>query len=458
MSVEGSATAELRRSFTWRVLAAATGLVSALLLSVVTVRALDAREAATFFAVLAALSVGPLVGRLGLGPNVIRLVAAEADPEARRQIAGAHLRATFLLSSLSSPVIALIGCNGLIGHSNFVPAFLITSALILIESTRLMISDIFAATGKVAASVATMHYVRSFLTLLFVVIVVFAVGRPSLVAVLATYLAAAFIQFVVALRHARTDIAIFRFSGGLSSTLRNTLGQGTQLFSLEFSQFMMMQGTVWLATTAFSSEEATQYAVAVTLGMQVTLLEGLISLAIIPPAARLWAAGHRAQVVRMLSNAATLTTVVIVVVVAMLAVFGAFAIEVAYGAAMRPASTMLLILAAGGIFQAMFAVNIAILIVSGNVAATARTAVVVLCVSLPCAIAAAVFGGHLALAIVTSLSVAAMAICQWLTARRTLGLAPRAHHHLIRAVRELRSDPQDEAEPANPRAEADHVS
>ena len=130
MRAKGSATAEFRRSFTWRVAAAAVELISAMPLSIVAVRALDSHEAATFFAILAALSVGPLIGRLGLGPNVIRLVAAKADQEVRRQIAGAHLRATLLLSLLSSPVIALIGCSGLIGYANFLPAFLITSCLI----------------------------------------------------------------------------------------------------------------------------------------------------------------------------------------------------------------------------------------------------------------------------------------------------------------------------------------
>ena len=116
-----------------------------------------------------------------------------------------------------------------------------------------MIGDIFAAAGRVAASVATMHYVRSLLTLLFVAVVVFAVGHPSLVAVLATYLIAAFLQFVVALRHSRRDIAMFQHSGGLVSTLRNTLGQGIRLFSLEFSQFMMVQGTIWLAIARVQS-------------------------------------------------------------------------------------------------------------------------------------------------------------------------------------------------------------
>jgi O-antigen/teichoic acid export membrane protein len=234
--------------------------------------------------------------------------------------------------------------------------------------------------------------------------------------------------------------------------------QGTQLFSLEFSEFMLMQGTIWMATAAFSSVGATQYAVAVTLGMQVTVLEALISLAITPPAARLWAAGEHAQVTRMLSNAATLTATAIFGVVALLALAGPFVLQMAYGESMRPAAAMLLILAAGGAVAAIFTVNITIQIVSGNIAATARTAVIVLCVTLPCAVAAAWLGHPLILAIVTSLGIVAMGVFQWLTARKTIGVAPLAHFRVLQAFRELRADTGDDQEVAPPQVEVGRVN
>ena len=52
------------------------------------------------------------------------------------------------MSCLSAPFIAFVGCNGLLGHRNFWPIFVMTTLLIAIESTRLMVSDIFAATGR----------------------------------------------------------------------------------------------------------------------------------------------------------------------------------------------------------------------------------------------------------------------------------------------------------------------
>lgn len=440
MTTKESPHVEIRRSFGWRMVAAALGMASAFLLTVIIVRTLDTREAATFFAIVAALSIGPMVGRLGLGPNVIRLIPGEADANARRRIAGTHLQATFLLSCASAPVIAFVGCNGLIGLSNFVPAFVLTTLLIITESTRLMVSDIFAAVGRVHASVATMHYIRSFLALPFVAFVVFTLGRPSLLAVLATYLAVAFVQLTVALWHGRSVITFLGFADSVS-TVRTAIGQGLLIFGLDFSEFMMMQGTIWLATAAFLPLEATQYAAAVTLAMQVTVLESLSALAVVPPAARLWAAGRKDQVARTLSNAATLNAAVVFVVLALLALFGPFALELAYGHAMRPAATMLMILAASAVFQAFFNRSITMLIVSGHIKEATRTALVVLVLALPCAITAAWLGGPIVLAVVTAVAASAMPTCQWLTARKVLGQGARANYDLVRAVRELARNP-----------------
>lgn len=444
MNTDSSAKLELRRSFLWRFVAAAGGMASTLLLTVVAVRTLDSHEAATFFAVLAALSFGSKIGCLGMGPNVIRLVASEADPIASRRIAGTHLQAAFLLSCLSAPVIAFIGCNGLLGDSVFLPAFGITTAIIVIESTRLMISDIFTGAGRVKASVATMHYVRSLVVLPFVALAVFVLDDPSLLALLATYLAVAAVQFVIAVVHVNRDALIFGSTGGIA-TLRKAVKDGSKLFSLDLSEFMILQGTIWLATAVFPPAVATQYAAAVTLAMQVVVLESLSGLAVAAPTARLWAAGKKDEVVRMLSNAATLSAAVVVLVVALLAVLGEFVVEIAYGPELKPAATMLLILAAGGIVQASFKRSITMLVVSGEITAAARTATSLMLLALPCAVAAAVYGGPIALAVVASCSVAVMDIGLWATARKVLGRAPCAHFHVIRAIRYLAYQPDPEA-------------
>jgi O-antigen/teichoic acid export membrane protein len=439
-----SANGELRRSFGWRSLAAVGGLASTFLLSVVVVRSLAAQEAATFFAILAALSFGPKVGCLGMGPNLIRLITAEPDPIVRRQIAGTHIQATLLLTGLSAPLIALVGCNGLLGHDDFLPVFIMATFLIAIESVRLLIGDIFAAAGRVRASVASMHYVRSLLVLPFVALVLFAVGRPSLILVVSTFLAVSAVHFAFTVVHVRHDVKMLKFSDGMS-TLRLAIRQGAQLSSLDLAEFLVLQGTIWLATATLSPEIATQYAAAVTLAMQVTVLESLAALSVAAPAGRLWAAGKKDQVVRMLSNNSTLSVVVVLVVVAVLATLGPFALQLAYGPALRPAAAMLLVIAIGGIFQAFCKSSIILLIVSGHIGAAARTATILLIVAVPAAVAAVLLSGPIALAIVTSLSIASMSLCQFFTARKVVGVGSHAHFHVIRALREIRNDPDVES-------------
>lgn len=428
-------TAELKRSFLWRVVAAAAGMISTFLLTVIVVRSLDDKDAAGFFAILAALSIGPLVGRLGLGPNVVRLIPAEPDHARRRIIAGTHLRATALLTLPSAPVVAFFATAGLIGHGDFIAAFLLTTAIIVIETLRLMLSDIFAAFGRVSASVATMHYIRSTMVLPVVGVVAFALNRPTLTILLSAYVAVAAVQFLVALYFGHRDIAISK-SVGIAS-LRAAIGDGTRLFTLELSTFLMMSGTIWLANAAFQPATATHYSAAATIAMQVTILESLAALAVSPPAARLWADGKKDNVVRLLSNVATVNTAVTICLVVALGLFGGLALQTAYGPSMRDAGTLLVILAASGVVQAALNVNISLLIIGGYIREVSRTATAVLAIVLPCAIVAAFAGGPLPLAIVSSGGVALLSVAEWITARRVLHRAPHAHRHLVMAAREL---------------------
>jgi O-antigen/teichoic acid export membrane protein len=436
VDINASATAELRRSFVWRTLAAGGGMVSTLLLTAIIVRSLEPIDAATFFAILAALSFGPKIACFGMGPNLIRLMAAEPDHVARRGIAHAHLYITFVLACLSSPLIAVIGCIGMRGQSEFVPVVILTSILLVIESTRLMLSDILAAAGRVGASVLSMHYVRSLLVLPCVAGALMFVSKPSLLGVLATYLVVAVAQFGLALVQARHDVDLFKLSVDLS-TLREATAGG-YLLVLDISEFLVMQGTIWLATATFTPIAATQYAAALTLAMQVTVLESLSALAISAPASRLWAAGKKAEVVRMLSNVATLNLYFVLAVVGFLAIFGPLALEIAYGPSLRPAAAMLLIVAVGGGVSSALKRNITLLIISGHITETARTGLWISLVAIPAALAAGLLSGPIALAIVTSVSVSAMSIGQYFTARRILGFAPHAHWNALRAARELK--------------------
>ncbi|KUI23920.1 teichoic acid transporter [Mycobacterium sp. IS-1742] len=429
----------MRRSFGWRTAAAGAGLLSTLLLTVVVYRMLDARDAAVFFAILAALSIGPLVGRLGLGPNVIRLVAAEPSGLARRAIASSHLGATGALSVISAPVVAVLATWALRDAAHYLPVVLLTTAAIVAESLRLTLSDIFAATGRVGASVATTHHLRSLLVLPVVGAIALTVSDPTLLEVMVCYAAVSCLQLGVALIFARRDIALR--AGGSAATVRQALSAGSRLFTLDLAAFLCLPGTVWLANVVFVPQTAALYSAAATLALQVTIVESLAALAVTPAAARLWAAGEREQVVRVLSALATLSTAVTVVAVGVLAVAGAPLLGFAYGPSMREAAVLLVIMAAGGIAKTAFGVNITLLIVSGHITEAARTAVLVLAASVPVAVAAAVAGGPVWLAAASAAATIAVAVAQWWSARRAVGIGPRAGWRVGVAWQSIRHSP-----------------
>ncbi|BBY17243.1 hypothetical protein MLIT_28350 [Mycolicibacterium litorale] len=435
----GVATSEMRRSFGLRTAAAAAGLVSTLSLTVVVYRMLDARDAAVFFAILAALSIGPLVGRLGLGPNVIRLVAAEPTRVGRRAIASSHLCATAALSVISAPVIAVLATWALRDSPHHLPVVVLTAAGIVAESLRLTLSDIFAAAGRVGASVATTHHIRSMVVLPVVGAIAVAVAHPTLLEVMASYTAVSVLQLCAALVVGRHDIA-FRAGGGVA-TLRGALGAGARLFTLDLAAFLCLPGTVWLANVVFPPDTAALYSAAATLALQVTIIESLAALAVTPAAARLWAAGERDQVVRVLSAVATLSTAVTIVAVGVLAAFGADLLGFAYGPSMREAAVLLVVMAAGGIAKTALGVNITLMIVSGHITEAARTALIALAVSVPFAVTAAVAGGPVWLAVASASAMAAVAVAQWRASRAAVGAAPRAGLNVVHAWQSLRPSP-----------------
>ncbi|MFS0897881.1 lipopolysaccharide biosynthesis protein [Mycolicibacterium litorale] len=435
----GAATSEMRRSFGWRTAAAAAGLLCTLLLTVAVYRMLDARDAAVFFAILAALSIGPLVGRLGLGPNVIRLVAAEPGRLGRRAIASSHLRATGVLSLLSAPLIALPATWALHDSADHLPVALLTAAAIVAESLRLTLSDVFAATGRVGASVATTHHIRSMVVLPVVGAIALAVSDPTLLDVMVSYTVVSVVHLAAALVFARRDIG-WRTGGGVS-TLAAALSAGARLFTLDLAAFLCLPGTVWLANAVFAPQQAALYSAAATLALQVTVVESLAALAVTPAAARLWAAGDHEQVVRVLSAVATLSTAVTVGAVGVLAAFGAQLLGFAYGPSMREAAGLLVVMAAGGIAKTALGVNITLLVISGHITKAARTALVVLTVSVPLALAAAVAGGPVWLAAASASAMTAVALAQWQGTRRVIGAAPRAGLRVSQGWQSFRHSP-----------------
>jgi O-antigen/teichoic acid export membrane protein len=126
------------------------------------------------------------------------------------------------------------------------------------------------------------------------------------------------------------------------------------------------------------------------LAFQVTVLQGLASLAITPAAARLWATGAHDRVRRLLSATATLATTATLAVVAALAAVGGPLLGLAYGPDFVSGLPLLLILAAGGVGQAAFGFSVPYLLVSRMIKRAVVSCGLALVVAVPlCVVGAA---------------------------------------------------------------------
>ena len=251
--VAAEQTQEVRRSFGLRMVVAVLGLVATLLTSVVAVRTLDARSATGFLAVLGALMLGPMFGRLGLGQNAIRTIAAATTPaEVAAQVL-AHLRAVALLSVVTAPVVAWVATVVVREDRALVIALVV--AMIVLEALRLTISDVYAALGRITWSVAATHHSRSILALLAMgVVVLVQGGETTLVTLLTVYAATSLVLLAVtSLRLPLRD----RERGARSwAPMLVAVAAGAWLATVELGAFLVGRGNVWIAGWTLPTDQA----------------------------------------------------------------------------------------------------------------------------------------------------------------------------------------------------------
>ena len=432
--VAGAAeAAEVRRSFGLRMAVAVLGLLATFLTSVLAVRTLDGRSATGFLAVLGALMLGPMIGRLGLGQSAIRAVAAALSPAESADAVVAHLRAVAALSLVSAPLVAWLA-TAVVQHDRGLVVLLV-AVLIVAETLRLTISDVHAALGKIRRSVAATHHSRSIVALLGLLVVVAATGgHPSLVALLAVYTGVSVAMLAVA----AVGLPLrSRLRGdGRWAAMLAAVTAGAQLFTVELGAFLTGRGDVWLAGALFSADDALHYSTASTLAMQVTVLEGLANIALAPVAARLWAQGERARLLRLLTASATVSTAVTAVIIAGTWLLAPEVLGI-YGEGLGGAAVYLGLLATGGLAMAVCGSCAVLLVVSGSGRTAARAVGVAMAVAVPAAVLAAEFGGPLALAIASACATVLLFGSYAVACRTAFGSAPLPGRHLTRSLRVL---------------------
>jgi O-antigen/teichoic acid export membrane protein len=386
--------------------------------------------------------LGPMVGRLGLGQSAIREIAgATSADEVSTQVV-VHLRSVAILSVVSAPVVAWLATAIVQDGRGVVVALVIL--LIVLETVRLTMSDIYAALGRIGWSVAATHHVRSVIALLaMATVVAFQAGRTSLTVLLLVY--------------AAVSCALLAFASvrlPMRPRLRETrkwtamivaIVAGSQLFAVELGAFLVGRGDVWLAGWIFPAEEALRYSTASVLAMQVTVIEGLANLAVAPVAARLWAQGQRDRVLTLLSASATVTTAVTLLAVAVTCLLAPQVLQI-YGSDMSSAVPYLIVLAAGGIAMSVGGSCAVLLVITGKGREAAQAVGLVMFIALPAAVFSARIGGALALAIASATATIVLYVSYVATCRRALGAAPLPGMHLGVSIRILAGRPRPTAD------------
>lgn len=421
---------EVRRSLGLRMVAAVLGLVATFLTSVLAVRTLDARSATGFLAVLGALMLGPMVGRLGLGQSAIRSISAAASPAGVAEQVVVHLRAVAVLSVLTAPVVAWLATAVVREDRSVVVGIVVI--LIVLETFRLTISDIYAALGRIRWSVAATHHSRSILAFLaMVAVVVVQGGRTSLTTLLSIYAGVCLALLLVSA--VRLPLRVRVGAARWWAPMVAAIMAGAWLFTVELGAFLVGRGDVWLAGWAFGGEQALLYSTASVLAMQVTVLEGLANIAVAPVAARLWAQGQRNRVMALLSATATISTAVTLPAVVVAALLGPQILHI-YGDGLSSAAPYLAVLALGGLGMSIGGSSAVLLVVTGNGRAAALGVGMAMLLVVPGAVLAARLGGPMALAVVSATATALLFGSYVLTCHRIFGWAPLPGLHLRRSV------------------------
>ena len=442
--VEAEQAQEVRRSFGLRMAVAVLGLLATLLTSVLAVRTLDDRSATGFLAILGALMLGPLFGRLGLGQNAIRTIAAAATPaEVAAQVL-AHLRAVALLSLVTAPFVAWVATVVVRDDRALVVALVV--AMIVLEALRLTVSDVYAALGRITWSVAATHHSRSILALLVMGVVVLVQGGDTTLVTLLTVYAATSLA-LLAVTAARLPLRARERGARWWAPMLVAVAAGAWLATVELGAFLVGRGNVWIAGWAFPTDQALLFSTASVLAMQVTVLEGLANIALTPVAARLWAAGQRDRVFALLSASATVSTTITLVLSAGTWLLAPEVLKI-YGDGLGDAAPYLSIMATGALGMSLFGSCAVLLVVTGNGRIAASSVVVATLITVPGAVLAAQLGGPLALSIASAAAMVILFGSYTIACRRAFGRVPLPGFHLRRsplvlAGREPAAGPDD---------------
>ncbi len=445
---------EFLRSMTWRSVASVSGMAGGLVLVALAARRLPVTVAPTLFLTLTALIVAPMLGRAGVATHAVAELArlrAVGDRNGALTVVQRVLLITGAGSVLSGMPLALAVILRTPGEGRLT-LWLVVSTLLVCETIRLTVSDLFSGMGHPLWSAMLGHQPRAAFGAVSATLYMALKPQPTLTGLLTSLGVVSLVLTVSGLgglalaahRWRHTEASGFEVGAAepmseisTHRALRSAIRAGMPLLLIDLALFAVGRLDVWIAARAFPAEEAVRYSTASVMANQLGLPIGLLALAICPLIAGLNAQGQLPRLEQLLRTVASVSIAVFVPVLVVLVVWGEWLFGALFGPALRSAAPLFLILSIGAVALVVGGLGQPVLMMTGHARSAAGLSLVIVALWVPAGWYAAHRGGPMALAAVSSSATAALhgGLCLLARSRAKVWVLPS--WHVFRMVGEL---------------------
>jgi O-antigen/teichoic acid export membrane protein len=400
-------SAEFRRSLSWRLLAAPIGTLATFVLTAIAARRLTPADLTVFYALLAALMIGPILGRFGLNQWAVKDLASlrtRDDVEAAVALGRRYVISAVAPAALAAPIISGLFIAGISQGRLDLSLTLLAAVILFAETWRLAIGDVLIGLGQTGWSAVLGHQVRAIVVTLAVLSVqLIAPDALDLNRILGM-MALVAVGLVVGGLHRLWTLPARQTSGQIALHVPELLRRGYPFLVVDLIVVVVARGDVWLAGPALTDETAARYGTASILGAQIGVPIGLASVALAPVVAGLFAQRKLEAVERAVRSVATLVGYALIPVLVASFFFGESLLAWVYGPLYVDAHPYLLVLMIGNLALAVLGAGPVVLLMSGRQRETMVVCVSWFAVAAPTAVIAAIVGGAMALAVASAMT------------------------------------------------------
>lgn len=331
-----------------------TTILAQLVSNALLARLLSPQDLGAYFLAFSIVSVGSVVGSLGLHQTIVRFVAESMglDQPGRTRRAVILVLKIGTLGALGAGVVYLL-CGGVLGERLFhSPALAAVTGLVagwvIVMALQLLLSEVFRGFNDIRSAAifggpATYVVLAACLSLLWLL-----KGQASLPIIILLAIASGFTSALIA-----SWLLTRRLAHLPSGDVQSGIGFGEVLYvagPLLVSSLALLalnQADLWIMGAFRSQEEVAVYGAAARLVLLVSVPVFVINALVSPLIAEMYAQGRKEQLERVLRTIVALSTIPAFVMLVSLALFGSSVLGIIYGDYYRQGAAVLTLLGVG---------------------------------------------------------------------------------------------------------------